>query len=682
MGLKNKIGLFAAVLLLVVVKLSFAQDIVGSSHWELYEGGILLNAMDGKNIPYSDNIEMSGVRVAAIVKYAIDTSGRMEVNREIFFPQLHEFKKNGDSWFHDYRAYLKGEFSDKYLPKLYLNKEQVVPGKVTEVRIKGMLTVSHAPSSGGLAIVRTFLPSMTERLFEEVWEIRNTTDSVMELTSANIHLNFEDLGAKGIYSRQIISDLPAKILLDPNEVYSYATRFMAKMQDESFPQQKFTSTVQERNDFLKVMSSSLELKTPNPVLNQLFEFSKIRASESIYESELGLIHSPGGGRYYVGIWANDQAEYINPFFPYLGYTIGNESAMNTYRAFAKEMNPEYSKIRYSFEVEGLVPPFLKDRGDAAMIAYGAAHYALALGDKKVAKELWPLIEWCLEYNKRQLNKEGVVLSESDEMEGRIETGTANLSTSSLYFGALTLSSKLASALDIPKKQVKAYLAERDKLGIAIEKYFGADIDGLHTYKYYKEHQELRHWICLPLVVGIEERKEGTIEALFDFLWTDNGVHVEKNSDNPEIGKIFWDRGTLYALRGTFFSGESEKSLERLEQFSNKRLLGDRVPYVVEAFPEGSMAHLSAESALYCRVFIEGVFGIQPSGFNSFSMKPVLPEKWDTMSLNKIKSFGEDFNIEVKREEDKIQVFVYSNSSDFSKKYIINPGETICVKFKN
>ncbi len=36
-----------------------------------------------------------------------------------------------------------------------------------------------------------------------------------------------------------------------------------------------------------------------------------------------------------------------------------------------------------------------------MIAYGAARYALAKADKKEAQELWPLIEWCLEYCKKE-----------------------------------------------------------------------------------------------------------------------------------------------------------------------------------------------------------------------------------------------------------------------------------------
>ena len=30
------------------------------------------------------------------------------------------------------------------------------------------------------------------------------------------------------------------------------------------------------------------------------------------------MHGPGGEAYYAAIWANDQAEYVNPFFLFLG----------------------------------------------------------------------------------------------------------------------------------------------------------------------------------------------------------------------------------------------------------------------------------------------------------------------------------------------------------------------------
>ncbi len=630
-------------------------------------------------LPYSDSIEMAGKRVAGIVSYTIDKNRKLTLERTVYFPQLHQFKTSESSWFHDYRAYLQDSYEDDLLPKLYINNEQFVPGAVRRVSIKGTLNFEHQVSKNGLALSRSLFPSMNERQFNEMWTITNRTEEVMTIKSGNTSLQFEDYGAKGKYSRLIRSDAPETLALKPGCTATFSLQIMAKIEGETFPADTAKESLIQRQAFLKTMGDALILETPNPVLNTLFEFSKIRGSESIFESELGLIHSPGGGRYYVGIWANDQAEYISPLFPYLGYNVGNQSAMNCYRAFAKETNPEYKRIRYAFEIEGLVRPFLKDRGDAAMIAYGAAHYAMALGDESTANELWPLIAWCLEYCNRQLNEQGVVRSESDEMEGRIATGNANLSTSSLYYGALRHAADLGKSLNKPESDLHQYAEQAKHLRQSIEDYFGAHVEGLDTYKYYKEHQYLRHWICLPLVVGIHDRKEATVEALFDRLWTDNGIHVEKNSDNEAITKIFWDRGTLYALRGTLFCGATEQSLEKLEQFSKKRLLGNRVPYVVEAYPEGNMAHLSAESGLYCRVFTEGLFGMEPTGLKSFRLTPRLPKAWNTMSLRRIKAFGQDFDIEVSRQGQQFKIDIANDGKALLSKTILE-GDSLSVVF--
>lgn len=59
---------------------------------------------------------------------------------------------------------------------------------------------------------------------------------------------------------------------------------------------------------------NLVLETPDPIIDRMFAFSKIRACESIYETQGGPMHGPGGESYYAAIWANDQAEYINPYF--------------------------------------------------------------------------------------------------------------------------------------------------------------------------------------------------------------------------------------------------------------------------------------------------------------------------------------------------------------------------------
>ena len=135
--------------------------------------------------------------------------------------------------------------------------------------------------------------------------------------------------------------------------------------------------LQARKDLIAGFWNNLILETPDPVVNTMFAFAKIRGAESIYDTKGGLMHGPGGESYYAAIWANDQAEYINPFFPYLGYEVGNGSALNSFKHFARFMNPEYEKIPSSIIAEGLdVWGGAGDRGDAAMVAYGAARYAL------------------------------------------------------------------------------------------------------------------------------------------------------------------------------------------------------------------------------------------------------------------------------------------------------------------
>ncbi len=389
------------------------------------------------------------------------------------------------------------------------------------------------------------------------------------------------------------------------------------------------------------------------------------------------MHGPGGEAYYAAIWSNDQAEYVGPFFPFLGYAYGNEASFNAYMHFARYMNEAYTPLPSSIIAEGTdIWNGAGDRGDAAMIAYGAARYALTSGNETEARQLWPLIQWCLEYCRRQLNTDGVVLSDSDELEGRLPSGQANLCTSSLYYDALHSAVWLGSALGLPGKQWESYKKQADQLHLAIEKYFGAEIGGYHTYKYYKENDTLRAWICIPLTMGILDRSQGTIDALFSpELWTPDGLA----SIAGDV--IFWDRSTLYALRGVLAAGYTPKAISYLHAYAVRRLLGDHVPYPVEAYPEGSQRHLSAESGLYCRVFTEGLFGIRPTGLHSFKLTPRLPEGWPGMALRHIYAFGQDFDIEVIRKEKAVQVTITSKDKVWLQS-MIHEGDAIAIDFKS
>ena len=677
----NMSRIITTILLIIIVTNLQAQ---AQSRWALEDEISIFCAIDQAELPYSDNIEMTGRKVAGIIHYEIDTAQQLSIRREIIFPQLRKYIKETDNKWAVYRAYLKDNYEDDILPEIYVGDVIFVPGRLKSIRIDGQLTFEHHPSSSGISLQRTFYPSTTDRMFYEKWNLKNESNAEVKFRMGATKLSQEDVGAHGRYIREVFTDKPAEQIISVDESVEFAIQMAALLDDEAMPKVHFNEALLQRQNLVNEFQSRLILETPEPVLNRLFAFSKTRAAENIFDSKMGIVHSPGGGRYYTGVWANDQAEYSGPFFPYLGYADGNLAALNAYKKFYEQMQqiPNYDKNLWaSYEMSGDFTCCGTDRGDAAMIAYGGAHYLLALADEKIAKEYFPMIEWALEYSHRKLNAQGVVKSESDEMEGRIPTGSANLSTSSLYYGALLLAADLADALGEADSKGKAYREKAKTLRKNIDKYFGARVEGLETYKYFDTHQFLRHWICLPLVMGIDERKAATITALFDRLWTDNGVHVEKNSDNEAISKIFWDRGTLYALRGTFIAGATEQSLEKLLQFSHKRLLGDRVPYVVEAFPEGSMAHLSAESALYCRVLTEGLFGINPTGFSSFTLTPRLPKEWPSMALKKVAAFGDLFDIEVKRLP-KGQLECLINKDGKVSRTVIEDGATIELDLKN
>ena len=642
-----------------------------TTRWQINgtRSGVVWNVKNDARLPHGDNIEMSGRGVSAIIHYDVDTNRMVSVKRELIYPQMRPYIKDTDpAWWGIYRNYLRRDYEDEeVLPRMYVGETELTLPPVETITLDGILKIIHEPNESGLRVTRDFFPAKKMHAALEKIEFSNEGEEALRLKLDSRRTVESMRGVKGEWN--VSSTLKGKIekALAPG---GRATVFIVQEVVDGndltilMDSEDALKSYENRIGLKNALQQELILETPNPIYNTMFALAKIRGAESIFDSKLGLVHSPGGGRYYIGFWANDQAEYINPFFPYLGYDLGNEAALNMWRVYQKAIPADGSNIRYSFEMEGDSPANPLDRGDAAMIAYGLSHYLLALGDKAIAEELWPLLSWCLDYNHRKLNEYGVVASQSDEMEGRIETGDANLSTSSLYYGALETSIGLARELGRGKKLVKTWERRREDLGEAIENFFGRRVEGLETYRYYDGHEALRHWIALPLVVGLHDRKEGTLEGLFDRLWTDNGVAVEKNHPNPAISKIFWDRGTLYALRGAFIAGATERAHERLLQFSQERLLGERVPYVVEAYPEGNMAHLSAENGLYCRIFTEGLFGILPTGFRSFRLQPRMPEGWDKMALRNIHAFGqkEGFDIEVNREGAELTVVVKESVS--------------------
>ncbi|MDP4185686.1 MAG: hypothetical protein Q8862_11075, partial [Bacteroidota bacterium] len=466
---------------------SFAQEL---PRWKIDNSGAIVWKTDNR-LPHSDHIEMSGLKLSAVIHYGVNSEGGYTIQRTIVWPMLRIIPND------TYGSFIRN-FNWDIFNSINVNGSPIQNEKVTEISHNGLMVVKSMVG-GELECTRVLFPSTTKPVFNEQYQILNKSSNVITVEIPDYKNTFytdPDKGVAGSYAVTACSVGGGVYKLKPNEAVTFGAQFYAYKKSENIDLGQIADEKIERENLVKLWWKNLVLETPDPILNKAFAFAKIRAAESIYQTKGGLMHSPGGETYYAAIWANDQAEYIGPFFPYLGYETGNKASLNAYLHYARFMNPEYKPIPSSIIAEGTdIWNGAGDRGDAAMIAYGASRYALVKGNLDEAKQLWPLIEWCLEYCKRKLNDKGVVTSNCDELEGRFPAGNANLCTSSLYYDALHSAAMLGKDLEKPAAQLLSYEKEAAALKIAIENYFGCKVEGFDTYRYYKENNVLRAWIC-------------------------------------------------------------------------------------------------------------------------------------------------------------------------------------------
>ena len=599
--------------------------------YSLTANGVKYTASD-EVLPHFNHIEMAGFEASSIISYRISKNRKLKLYILCVFPQIRVNPNvtQGSFTYHFQSVDFK------------IKKEECL---VKSVFLNGDLRIEQQSES--FDIVRQFFPAYDKKALVEniIFTNKSSNSRTVFLddykackkisgcyfADKNQHFAF----TKVFYNNEPINS-KQKFTVEPGKSITLTVCYSA----EALDLDEITNQIDKRQNFIGGLKNNLSVSTPDNLLNKMTELCKIRACESIFNTKNGLMHGPGGGNYYAALWTNDQCEYANPLFAYLGYKKGQEQSLNCYRLYSRLASSDKAIPTSIVACGDGIWNGAGDRGDTSMYLYGLCRYLLTTGDRKTANELMPSIEKAVDYVVKNITDDYIVKSDSDELENRFESGKANLSTSCITYDAfISLGYLYRSFGNNDRANYLLSLAEKIKMGI--EQYFGADVEGYDAYRYCNEERRLRSWICLPLTVGIFERKDETINALLSNKLYKNGGFLTRSGD-----KTYWDRSALYAIRGLFYSNEADKALDVLENYSKERLLGCHPPYPVEAFPEGNSAQLSAESALYLRIFTEGVLGYRPTGFDSFEIKPSLPKKWDRIDFNKLNLFGEEYNISV------------------------------------
>ncbi|MGN0533617.1 MAG: hypothetical protein ACI4IK_04580 [Eubacterium sp.] len=630
--------------------------------YNLSDNGVYCTLTDSDILPHINHLEMTGFEMSTIISYKIRRDRTLDLYRFCVFPQIRVIPN-------DTRGGLTYKFhgvdiSIKNAPK----------DKVNKISYDGFLSIES--ETNGIHICRKFSPGYDKKALIEEIIIENRS-------SANRQINVNNKHKKHKFSSCFMVNDEEQVMLtnvfhngkelrnttDLHISSGEKCRILAVYSAEPVTIQDAENQIIGRQKFLATVNGCMQIETPDEIINRQIELCKIRLSESIFNTKNGLMHCPGGGGFYGAIWTNDQCEYANPIFAYLGYEIGSKQAENSFRLFSK----------YADEKKAIPTSIIAcgddtwngagDRGDSSMFLYGLCRYLLSTGDKELTERFLPSIIKASEYVISNITDDDIVKSDSDELENRFESGKANLSTSCITYDAFISLHYLFTELG-DNAQAERFLSLAKRLEHGIEKYFGANVEGYDTYRYCEEEKNLRSWICLPMTMGINTRKDETVRALLSDKLLKNGAMLTRSGE-----KTYWDRSTLYALRGLFCAGETKKALSLLEVYTKERLLGEHPPYPVEAFPEGNAAQLSAESALYLRIFTEGILGYRPTGFNSFTVKPNLPEKWNNINISNINLCGKRLNISVERNADGHLVKIGEQSIN------VPFGESFTYKFE-
>lgn len=600
---------------------------------------------DGGNC--SDHIEMAGFFSSSIISYGNDKKGCLRLLKHITFPSL-RFQPNltASSYSHNYKRNVFSVKVGNTLLKEY-------PKTIT---IKGNLKIL-SDAEFETEMIREFLPAVNQGALIEIITLCNkskqtqiytvhaekysrTTASfwcVGDSITAEASVCFDDAFKQTGACSKRYSLKPGASAVFYCVYYAYQEKLPVRF--------SIAQEIKARRDFIDTMFSSLQLKTEHPELDAQFSHCILRGSESIFQTKNGLMHSPGGGNYYAALWTNDQCEYANPFFPFLGYEPAVEQSINCYSLYEAYMDKTDKPMK---DKTALVTSIIsegdgywngaKDRGDGEMYAYGLSRFLLEMSDIRLIERFWDSLVWCIDFALSRKNENGVIASDSDELENRFESGNANLFTSCITYDALGNCATLAEIVgDNEHRQL--WLKEREMLKNAIGDYFGSKVEGFDTYRYYDGNKELRSWICMPLTVEIFDRADETIKALFSPKLYNNGM-MKTTSANATT----WDRSLLFALRGVFLSGNAAAAMRETDNYCRHRLLGTHCPYPFEAYPEGNMAHLAAESILFARIITEGLFGLKAVGMNQLRIQPQLCYTCQHIELKNIRLFSKCFDI--------------------------------------
>jgi len=239
-----------------------------------------------KGEAHSDNIEMAGTQMAAIVNYGANDKGELYLAKWLYFPMLRIVPNN------TYGS-LKAEYTDQAKLGIAVNGTALIEYPQW-FGIKGKLDVACTTNTA-IETRHTLFPSTDKAALIETISLKNTGLSECKISVANNYGSYQTDPVTSVYGPYVVSgtlvtglkqEPQLAITLAPGENYDFAMVYAARKKSEEPYSWAPAHELAKRDAFVENTFGNLVLETPNDTIDRAFAFAKVRATESIYDTLL------------------------------------------------------------------------------------------------------------------------------------------------------------------------------------------------------------------------------------------------------------------------------------------------------------------------------------------------------------------------------------------------------------
>lgn len=266
-------------------------SVSATDRWVLNPASGITWWIDGR-VPHEDHIEMSGLKVSTVLRYGVDANGAFVLNRSMVWPMLRTIPNNT-------HASLMRRFAWNVTDMVEVDGRSLPDEKVKEITLNGTMIVQSEyalPRKGKLGLTRILFPSVKHPVFCEKYILRNIGESAVSVEIPSSRSVVETDATKGVEGGyHLVSAIHGQAArqLQPGEELMFSVTFSGYKQSENELVFDIDRELQARQDLIAGFWDHLVLDTPDPVINTMFAFAKIRGAESIYDTKGGLMHGPG-----------------------------------------------------------------------------------------------------------------------------------------------------------------------------------------------------------------------------------------------------------------------------------------------------------------------------------------------------------------------------------------------------